>query len=85
VGPANSTYKAFVQPPAGVTVLVEPDLISFDINKSVETFKVTFVASRKVQGDYKFGSLTWRDSLNHSVRIPIAVRTIIQDFYSDTA
>jgi Fibronectin type-III domain len=85
VGPACSTYKAFVQPPAGVTVFVEPDLISFDVNKRVQTFKVTFVANRKVQGDYNFGSLTWSDSLSHSVRIPIAVRTNIEDNYADTA
>ncbi|KAF3339349.1 Subtilisin-like protease SBT3.5 [Carex littledalei] len=85
VGPSNSTYKVFVQPPAGVTVFVEPNLISFDSSKKVETFKVTFVANRKVQGDYTFGSLTWSDRLNHSVRIPIVVRTIIQDYYADTA
>lgn len=85
VGPANSTYRAFVQPPAGVSVFVEPNVLSFDGNKRVETFKVTFVANRKVQGGYTFGSLTWADSSNHSVQIPIAVRTIIEDFYADTA
>ncbi|XP_078159245.1 subtilisin-like protease SBT3.10 [Carex rostrata] len=85
VGPTYSTYKAFVQPPAGVTVFVEPNLICFDSSKKVETFKVTFVANRKVQGDYTFGSLIWSDSLQHSVRIPIAVRTIIEDNYADTA
>ncbi|XP_078153053.1 subtilisin-like protease SBT3.6 isoform X2 [Carex rostrata] len=85
VGPTDSTYKAFVQPPAGVTVFVVPDLICFDSSKKVETFKVTFVANRKVQGDYTFGSLNWSDSLKHSVRIPIAVRTIIEDNYADTA
>ena len=85
VGPTNSTYRAFVHPPAGVSVFVEPNLLSFNSNKSVERFKVTFVANRKVQGGYTFGSLTWSDSSNHSVRIPISVRTIIQDFYADTA
>ncbi|KAJ4812317.1 Subtilisin-like protease SBT3.6 [Rhynchospora pubera] len=85
VGPINSTYKSFVQPPAGVSVFVEPDLLSFDNNNKVKTFKVTFVANRKVQGDYTFGSLTWSDSSNHSVRIPLAIRTVIQDYYADTA
>ncbi|KAF3323859.1 Subtilisin-like protease SBT3.3 [Carex littledalei] len=85
VGPTNSTYRAFVQPPAGVSVFVEPNLLSFNSNKSIERFKVTFVANRKVQGSNTFGSLTWCDGSNHSVRIPIAVRTIIQDFYADTA
>ncbi|KAJ4759894.1 Subtilisin-like protease SBT3.3 [Rhynchospora pubera] len=85
VGPYNSIYKAFVQPPAGVSVFVEPNLLSFDNNNKVKTFKVTFVANRKVQGDYTFGSLTWSDSLNHSVRIPLAIRTIIQNSYADTA
>ncbi|KAJ4800727.1 Subtilisin-like protease SBT3.3 [Rhynchospora pubera] len=32
VGPYNSIYKAFVQPPAGVSVFVEPNLLSFDNN-----------------------------------------------------
>ncbi|KAJ3706200.1 hypothetical protein LUZ61_009905 [Rhynchospora tenuis] len=85
VGPCNLIYKAFVQPPAGVSVFVEPNLLSFDNNNKVKTFKVTFVANRKVQGDYTFGSLTWSDGSNHSVRIPLAIRTIIQDFYADTA
>ncbi|KAJ4800671.1 Subtilisin-like protease [Rhynchospora pubera] len=85
VGPINSTYKSFVQPPAGVSVFVEPDLLSFDNNNKVKTFKVTFVANRKVQGDYTFGSLTWSDSSNHSVRNPLAIRTVIQDYYADTA
>ncbi|KAJ3679824.1 hypothetical protein LUZ60_016102 [Juncus effusus] len=85
VGPTNSTYKAFMQAPPGVNVFVEPSLISFDASKKVETFKVTFAAARKVQGDYTFGSLTWSDGSYHSVRIPIAVRTIIQDFYADSA
>ncbi|KAJ4747221.1 Subtilisin-like protease [Rhynchospora pubera] len=85
VGPINSTYKSFVQPPAGVSVFVEPDLLSFDNNNKVKTFKITFVANRKVQGDYTFGSLTWSDSSNHSVRIPLAIRTVIEDYYADTA
>jgi Fibronectin type-III domain len=85
VGPTNSTYRATVQPPPGVSVFVEPDVLSFDSNKRVQTFKVTFVANRKVQGGYTFGSLTWSDSSNHSVRVPIAVRTVIEDFYADTA
>ncbi|XP_078166962.1 subtilisin-like protease SBT3.7 [Carex rostrata] len=85
VGPTNSAYRAFIHPPAGVSVFVEPNLLSFNSNKKIERFKVTFVANRKVQGGYTFGSLTWSDSSKHSVRIPIAVRTIIQDFYADTA
>ncbi|KAJ3705830.1 hypothetical protein LUZ61_009535 [Rhynchospora tenuis] len=84
VGPINSTYKAFVQSPAGINVFVEPNLLSFDSNNKIKIFKVTFVTNRKVQGDYKFGSLTWYDGLNHSVRIPLAIRTIIQEFYADT-
>ncbi|KAJ4812710.1 Subtilisin-like protease SBT3.6 [Rhynchospora pubera] len=85
VGPSNSTYKAFVQPPAGINVFVEPKLLSFDSNNKENIFKTTFVANRKVQGDYTFGSLTWSDGLNHSVRIPLAIRTIIQEFYADTS
>jgi hypothetical protein len=29
--------------------------------------------------------LTWSDRSAHSVRIPIAVRTVIQDFVADTS
>ncbi|XP_072988340.1 subtilisin-like protease SBT3.9 [Typha latifolia] len=85
VGQQTVTYKAVIEPPPGVKMTVEPSLLSFDCNKKVETFNLTFVSTRRVQGVYTFGSLIWSDDANHSVRIPIAVRTVIEDFYADTA
>uniref|UniRef100_A0A6V7QUR5 Subtilisin-like protease SBT3.5 n=1 Tax=Ananas comosus var. bracteatus TaxID=296719 RepID=A0A6V7QUR5_ANACO len=85
VGPANGVYKAVVEPPAGVQVVVEPSTLAFDGKAKIQSFKVTFTATRRVQGDYTFGSLVWSDGADHSVRIPIAVRTVIEEFYADTS
>jgi hypothetical protein len=86
VGPVEATYRADVEAPAGVVVSVEPSVISFsaDGNKSVK-FKITFTTKQRVQGGYTFGSLTWSDQSVYSVRIPIAVRTVIEDFVADTS
>ncbi|KAL6654856.1 hypothetical protein ACP70R_008321 [Stipagrostis hirtigluma subsp. patula] len=86
VGPVEATYRAMIEAPAGVKMSVEPSVLTFKKGgpKSA-TFKVTFNAKQKVQGGYTFGSLTWLDGRTHSVRIPIAIRTIIQDLVSDTA
>ncbi|TKV99436.1 hypothetical protein SEVIR_8G043200v4 [Setaria viridis] len=86
VGPAEATYQAVVEAPPGVDVSVEPSVIKFSEGGSKEaTFRVTFTARQRVQGGYTFGSLTWLDGNTHSVRIPIAVRTVIQDFIADTS
>ncbi|KAL6842842.1 hypothetical protein ACP4OV_027155 [Aristida adscensionis] len=65
---------------------VEPSTIKFKKGspRSV-TFRVTLKAKQRQQGGYTFGSLTWLDGHTHSVRIPIAVRRIIQDFVSDVS
>jgi len=87
VGPENATYKAKIEAPLGVRMAVEPSVITFGKGgpRSM-TFKVTFMAEQRVQGGYTFGSLTWLDcSKQHSVRIPISVRTIIQDFVADAS
>ncbi|KAL6841591.1 hypothetical protein ACP4OV_028530 [Aristida adscensionis] len=86
VGPAKAIYRAKVEAPAGVLMSVEPSVITF--NKGGHrsaTFKVTFTAKQRVQGGYTFGSLSWLDGCAHSVRIPIAIRTVIQDFVADTS
>lgn len=85
VGPLKGTYRAAIEEPAGVTMSVEPSVIKFNRSCRSATFKVTFTARQRVQGSYMFGSLTWFDSRNHKVRIPVAVRTIIQDFVADVA
>ncbi|XP_066165541.1 subtilisin-like protease SBT3.10 [Oryza sativa Japonica Group] len=83
VGQANAVYKAFLQPPTGVEMTVNPSVLVFSKEKKVLSFKVTFKAMRRpIQGDYIFGSLTWHDGGSHWVQISIAVRIVIEDIYS---
>ncbi|OAY74606.1 Subtilisin-like protease SBT3.3, partial [Ananas comosus] len=84
VGPADAVYQAQFQSPPGVEMYVEPSILRFDEHTQKQSFKVTFKSARKLQGSYMFGSLTWFDGANHWVRIPIAVRTVVRDFYADT-
>ncbi|RWV87264.1 hypothetical protein GW17_00050759 [Ensete ventricosum] len=82
----DAVYKASIEPPPGVQMAVEPPTLVFNATAKVRSFKVTFVATHKVQGDYMFGSLTWLDGGGaHAVRMPIAVRVVIRDFYADVA
>lgn len=82
VGPINSVYKALVQPPHGVKMVVKPQTLSFNLTSPVLSFKVTFSSKLKVHGDYSFGSLTWTDG-EHFVRSPIVVRAIKFESYAD--
>nr|XP_009420612.1 PREDICTED: subtilisin-like protease SBT3.10 [Musa acuminata subsp. malaccensis] len=81
----DAVYKASFESPPGVQMVVEPPTLVFDATAKVRSFKVTFTATHKVQGDYMFGSLTWLDGGAHAVRMPIAVRVVIRDFYADVA
>ncbi|KAG6478364.1 hypothetical protein ZIOFF_061806 [Zingiber officinale] len=85
VGEVDAVYKALVESPPGVRVDVQPPVLVFNATAKVHDFKVTFKAAHKLQGDYVFGSLTWSDGGDHVVRIPIAARVVIQDFYADVA
>ncbi|TVU24985.1 hypothetical protein EJB05_27458, partial [Eragrostis curvula] len=85
VGPVRATYRAKIEAPAGVDMAVEPSVLKFNKGCRSVTFKVTFIARQWVQGSHTFGSLTWLDGRGHSVRIPIAVRSVIQDFVADVA
>ncbi|MQM05444.1 hypothetical protein Taro_038253 [Colocasia esculenta] len=80
VGPVPSVYRSRVQPPPGVSVQVEPSILEFNSSVSKLEFEVSFRALLRVQGRYSFGSLSWEDGV-HVVRIPLAVRTVIHDFY----
>uniref|UniRef100_A0A0E0DA77 Subtilisin-like protease n=1 Tax=Oryza meridionalis TaxID=40149 RepID=A0A0E0DA77_9ORYZ len=83
VGQANARYKAFLYPPAGVEMTVDPPVLVFSKEKKVQSFKVTIKATgRPIQGDYSFGRLVWHDGGIHWVRIPIAVRIVIEEIYS---
>ncbi|CAL9183060.1 unnamed protein product [Musa hybrid cultivar] len=86
VGDKKSKYKAVVRSPPGVKMVVEPSVLEFKASKQKLPFKVTFTSLHKVQGGFTFGSLTWvDDGGNHTVGIPIAVRVIIVDSFSDTS
>uniref|UniRef100_A0A2N9ICN0 Inhibitor I9 domain-containing protein n=1 Tax=Fagus sylvatica TaxID=28930 RepID=A0A2N9ICN0_FAGSY len=82
VGPVTSVYKVVVQAPFGITMTVKPQTLSFNVTTQILSFKVTFFSTSKLNGDYKFGSLTWTDG-KHLVRIPIAVRAIKFESYAD--
>ncbi|XBI60922.1 hypothetical protein VPH35_041791 [Triticum aestivum] len=84
VGEANSVYHAKVQSPAGVRIKVEPPMLVFDATNRVHSFKVKLSPMWRLQGDYTFGSITWRKD-QKTVRIPVAARMTIQDFYADVA
>ncbi|KAL6853832.1 hypothetical protein ACP4OV_019861 [Aristida adscensionis] len=84
VGEVDAVYRSAVQSPLGVKIRVEPSNLVFNATTRVSTFKVSIKPLWKVQGDYTFGSLTWYNE-RHTVRIPIAVRITIQDFYADVA
>ncbi|KAM0935057.1 putative cucumisin [Dioscorea sansibarensis] len=85
VGSTDAVYEAIPESPVGVKLVVEPSMLVFDATHKVQTFKVEFTATIKLQGDYTFGSLTWYDKDGHSVRMPIAARIVIQDFFADTS
>ncbi|KAF8405314.1 hypothetical protein HHK36_010218 [Tetracentron sinense] len=83
VGPAKSVYTAHVKAPPRVIVRVEPPILSFNSTVKKQKLKAIFCTRESVQGRYSFGSLSWEDG-THVVRIPLVVRTIIDDFYADT-
>ncbi|TVU32635.1 hypothetical protein EJB05_24376, partial [Eragrostis curvula] len=84
VGPAAAAYQAVIDAPAGVEMFVEPSVIKFSSGSKTATFGVTIKANQWVQGGYTFGSLTWLDGNSHSVRIPVAVRTLCVDHPAET-
>lgn len=83
VGPVNSIYIARVQTPAGVSVRVKPSVLLFNSTIKKLEFKVVFRSLLKVAGRFSFGNLYWEDGF-HIVRIPLIVRTVLDDFYAET-
>jgi len=84
VGEVNAVYQAQIQSPPGVKVDVEPSVLSFNAANKVMTFHVKLSPLWRLQGDYTFGSLTWQNG-QKTVRIPIAARITIHDFFADVA
>ncbi|CAL5329018.1 unnamed protein product [Camellia sinensis] len=83
VGPILSFYVARIEAPPGIYVTVEPSILFFNFTTKMLKFKVTFCSQLRVQGRYTFGNLYWEDGL-HVVRIPLIVRPVIENFYSET-
>ena len=63
---------------------VEPSVLVFNAAIKVQTFKVKLSPMWMFQGDYTFGSLTWYND-QRTVRIPVAARITIHDFFADVA
>ncbi|KAF7026656.1 hypothetical protein CFC21_038753 [Triticum aestivum] len=76
VGEVDSVYHAEVHSPSGVRMEVEPLVLVFNSTNIVHSFKVKLSPMWKLQGDYTFGSITWRKD-HKAVRIPIAARMTI--------
>ena len=70
----NRTYQASVTAPPGYTVAVSPSSFTLKSGESA-TFEVTVTNVSAPLGQWRFGSLTWRDQTgNYSAYSPIAVR-----------
>lgn len=76
VAAGKSTYNSTVIPPFGLSVKVEPSVLSFDSVGQKRDFTITISpssSSRKVKHpNYGFGSYTWNDGI-HTVRSPMAI------------
>ncbi|CAL4947030.1 unnamed protein product [Urochloa decumbens] len=84
VGEVDAVYHVAFQSPLGVKMNVEPSVLVFNTTNKVHTFHVKLSPLWKRQGDYTFGSLTWCNN-KRTVRIPIAIRITIHDFFADVA
>jgi len=84
VGEVDAVYHVATESPAGVEMEVEPSVLVFNAANKVHTFKVKLSPMWMLQGDYMFGSLTWYND-QRTVRIPVAARITIHDFFADVA
>jgi hypothetical protein len=68
------TYKARIQEPSGISVLVKPKSLKFKKVGEEKSFNVTLkVKEANAAKDYVFGNLIWSDKKHH-VRSPIVVK-----------
>ncbi|XP_042520490.1 subtilisin-like protease SBT5.4 [Macadamia integrifolia] len=71
------TYKAQIRPPLGISVTVEPAILTFDKVGQEKTFKLTLKTNRPgYTKDYVFGELQWSDG-HHVVKSQIAVKAAV--------
>lgn len=76
VGAVDAQYKVVVDPPFGIQVSVQPDILKFNSTTNTISFSVSVFSTHKVTTGYYFGSLTWTDGV-HEVRSPMSVRTVV--------
>ncbi|CAL4947038.1 unnamed protein product [Urochloa decumbens] len=84
VGEVDAVYRAAIESPAGVKIEVEPFVLVFSAANKIQTFQVKISPMWRLQGDYTFGSITWYND-KRTVRIPVAARITIHDFFADVA
>ncbi|XP_022757157.1 subtilisin-like protease SBT1.1 isoform X3 [Durio zibethinus] len=72
VGIPRSSYKVSVEGPKGVSVIVKPNILSFNKLGEKLSYKVSFIGRSTVASSSSFGSLVWVSG-NYRVRSPIAV------------
>ncbi|XP_068661902.1 subtilisin-like protease SBT3 [Aristolochia californica] len=73
VGDGASTYKVIVRTPKTFSVRVTPGTLVFTEKNEKRSFTVSVTDTRERKGRVSYGSLTWVDGKNHSVRSPIIV------------
>jgi subtilisin family serine protease len=72
----NRTYQAVISAPPGYTVNVSPSSFTLKAGETAE-FDVTVTNVSATNGEWRFGSLTWRDQTgNYSAYSPIAVKGV---------
>ncbi|WRX07920.1 Peptidase S8/S53 domain - like 3 [Theobroma cacao] len=73
VGTPKSTYYVLVEEPEGVSVVVTPKVLTFNMLGEKLSYKVTFIGSKRTKpvAASSFGSLVWVSG-NYRVRSPIA-------------
>ncbi|KAG7989935.1 hypothetical protein I3843_03G262400 [Carya illinoinensis] len=70
------TYRAHVQEPSGILVIVKPETLKFRKVDEEKSFNITLmVREAKASEDYVFGRLIWSDG-KHSVKSPIVVKAV---------
>lgn len=82
VGALKTIYRAVIEPPIGIMVSVNPEVLLFNSTIKKISFKVTISTTHKVNTGYYFGSLTWTNGV-HAVRSPLSVRTELLQSYAD--
>ncbi|XP_034905825.1 subtilisin-like protease SBT4.14 [Populus alba] len=72
VGPSPSIYKATIQAPKGVDIVVKPISLSFSRSSQKRSFKVVVKAKPMRSSQMLSGSLVWKSN-RHIVRSPIVI------------